>query len=96
MRYYSGLGESMPNEQLAVNAQMAMQGKGGNLSERQALFVEDILSSYQMLLNLDDWEKQYAGPRQAAPPGSAAEKSGPMISNPSPPAKADTHPKKDK
>ena len=65
LRYYSSLGESMPNEQLAINAQMAMQGKGGNLSDRQAGFAQDILSSYQMLLNLDDWEKQYGAPSPA-------------------------------
>jgi hypothetical protein len=59
MRYYKSLGESMPDEQLAINAQMAMQGKGGNLSERQMQFVQDILSSYQILMQLNEWEKQY-------------------------------------
>jgi hypothetical protein len=59
MRYYNALGESQPNEQLAVNAQMAVQGKGGNLTDRQIGFSQDILSSYQMLLQLDDWSKQF-------------------------------------
>ncbi len=61
MRYYKGLGEPMSDEQLAVNAQMTKQQKGGNLSDKQGEFVDDILSTYQMTLNLADWEKQYGG-----------------------------------
>jgi hypothetical protein len=60
MRYYKSLGENMPDEQLAINAQMVMQGKGGNLSDKQAQFAPDILSSYQMLMQMSEWEKQYA------------------------------------
>jgi hypothetical protein len=59
MRYYTSLGENMPNEQLAIQAQMALQGKGGNLSDRQGAFAQDILSTFQMLLQLDDWDKQF-------------------------------------
>jgi hypothetical protein len=59
MRYYNSLGVSQPNEQLAANAQMAEQQKGGNLSEKQGEFANDILSSYQMLLQLDEWAKQF-------------------------------------
>src|SRR5579859_3588547 len=58
MRYYKSLGENMQDEQLAINAQMLLQGKGGNLSDRQAAFAQDILSCYQMLLQMADWEKQ--------------------------------------
>ena len=65
MRYYNSLGENTTNEQLAINAQMARQNKGGNLSDKQGAYVDDILSSYQMLLQLDDWEKQFGG---AKPP----------------------------
>jgi Protein of unknown function (DUF2723) len=65
MRYYASLGDNLPNEQLAVNAQMAMQNKGGNLSDKQAGYVQDIVSSYQLLLQVDDWEKQFSG---AKPP----------------------------
>jgi hypothetical protein len=60
MRYYKSLGDNMPDEQLAINAQMLMQGKGGNLSDNQAKFAQDILSSYQMLMQMGEWEKQYA------------------------------------
>jgi hypothetical protein len=38
---------------------MMLQGKGGNLSERQAQFAQDILSSYQMLTQINEWKKQY-------------------------------------
>jgi hypothetical protein len=61
MRYYNSLGESQPNEQLAVNAQMAEQQKGSNLTEKQGEFTNDILSSYQMLMQLDQWSKQFGG-----------------------------------
>jgi len=67
MRYYKSLGDNMPDEQLAINAQMLMQGKGGNLSDNQAKFAQDILSSYQMLMQINEWEKQYAKGAPAAP-----------------------------
>jgi hypothetical protein len=60
LRYYNSLGDSQPNEQLAVNAQMAAQQKGGNLNDRQIAYTQDILSSYQMLRQLDEWYKQFA------------------------------------
>jgi len=61
MAYYKSLGEGMTDEQMAVNAQMMMQGKGGNLSDRQAHFAQDIVSSYQILLQMEEWDKQYNG-----------------------------------
>jgi hypothetical protein len=61
LRYYNSLGESMSNEQLAINAQMAQQNKGGNLSNHQMSFANDIVSSFQMLLQLDEWDKQFGG-----------------------------------
>ena len=50
MRYYRSLGDNpnMPDEQLAMAAQMAKQNKGGNLSDKQNEFIDDILYSYQM------------------------------------------------
>ena len=70
MRYYASLGDNMPNEQLAVNAQMVMQNKGGNLSDKQAGYAQDIVSSYQLLLQLDEWEKQFSagGPPKVTQP----------------------------
>ena len=68
MRYYNSFSESpMTDEQLAINAQMVLQNKGGNLSDIQAkYFANDILSTYRMLMQLTDWEKQNG--LQAAPP----------------------------
>ena len=60
MRYYKSLGDPMPDEQLAINAQMATQGKGGNLSDKQMQFAQDIISTYQILMQMAEWEKQYA------------------------------------
>src|SRR5581483_1436763 len=68
MVYYKSLGESMPDEQMAINAQMLLQGKGGNLSDRQARFAQDILSTYQLLMQMDLWDKQYNGRPAAKPP----------------------------
>ncbi|HEY6901070.1 MAG TPA: DUF2723 domain-containing protein, partial [Puia sp.] len=59
MRYYNSLGESMTNEQLAINAQQALQGKPASLSERQLNFASDILTSYQLLLGLEELQKKY-------------------------------------
>jgi len=70
MRYYKSLGDNginMTDEQLAINSQMLLQNKGGNLSDRQADFAQDILSSYQMLMQLGEWEKQYS---KGAPPAA--------------------------
>ena len=60
MRYYKSLGDpAMTDEQLAVNAQMVMQNKGGNLSDLQAkYFTQDILSTFRMLMQINEWDKQ--------------------------------------
>jgi len=59
MQYYQSRGESMTDEQLAINAQQALQGKQNNLSDRQIEFAQDILSSCQLLLQIDQLERQY-------------------------------------
>jgi hypothetical protein len=67
MAYYKSLGENMTDEQMAINAQMMLQGKGGNLAEKQAPFAQDIISSYQILLQMEEWDKQYNGKPAPAP-----------------------------
>jgi len=59
MRYYKSQGDpAMTDEQLAINANMVLQNKGGNLSDVQAkYFAQDILSTYRMLMQLSAWEK---------------------------------------
>lgn len=61
LAYYKVLGdEPMSDDELAGNAYGILQGKGGNLSPRQAGFAQDILSAYQLLRQLAAWEKEYS------------------------------------
>ncbi|PWU03683.1 MAG: DUF2723 domain-containing protein [Bacteroidetes bacterium] len=58
--YYQSLGNEMGgDDQLVNNAYQYLQAKGGNLGEAQTMFAFDILSSYQILRQIDDWEKQF-------------------------------------
>jgi hypothetical protein len=59
LHYYRSLGEPMPDDQLALNAQQALQGKGSTLSEGQLSFASDILSAYQLLRQIGEMEAQY-------------------------------------
>jgi hypothetical protein len=58
MQYYQSRGESMTDEQLAINAQQAIQGKQNNLAEKQIEFAQDILSTYQILMQINQLETQ--------------------------------------
>ena len=83
MRYYKSFGEeNMSDEQLATNAYGLLQGKGGNLADKQVEFAQDIFTSFRMLMQMADWEKQYLS--ATANPG--IEKSIPLINNANPPA----------
>ncbi len=69
MQYYQSLGEGMTDEQLAVNAQQATQGKSNSLSGRQQEFASDIVSTYQFLMQIEQLKQQYkAAHGPAAPP----------------------------
>ncbi len=61
MRYYRTLGDDMQADQLAMQAAGYLQNKGSLLTPAQEGFAQDILSSYQMIMQLGEWEKQYAG-----------------------------------
>ena len=61
MRYYKSLGDETSDDQLATNAYMILQGKGGQLSDRQQQFVQDIFTTYRMLLQIDQMNKQFLG-----------------------------------
>ncbi len=60
MRYYKSLGDpNITDEQLAINANMVLQGKGGNLSDLQSkYFAQDIVSTFRMQMQLAQWENQ--------------------------------------
>ncbi|MEP7257573.1 MAG: hypothetical protein ABI687_04280 [Flavitalea sp.] len=66
LAYYRSLGEEdLSNEQLAMQSAAILNNKGGTLSDKQRTFAYDILSSYQMLEQLKQWEQQY---KTATPP----------------------------
>ncbi len=60
MRYYKALGDETSDDQLATNAYMILQGKGGTLSDRQQQFTQDIFTTYRMLMQIDQMDKQYS------------------------------------
>ncbi len=87
MRYYKSLGEeTMSDDQLANNAYMMLQGKGGNLSDKQAQFTQDIFLTYRMLMQIAEMDKEYNKSGGAA----ANEQNVPIISNPRPAEKTDS------
>jgi hypothetical protein len=92
MRYYKSLGDdqNISDDQLATNAYMILQGKGGNLSDRQQQFVQDIFTTYQMTMRMSEWEKQYL-PGEKTP---GTEKSPPIINGAPPSQKTDSKNKK--
>jgi hypothetical protein len=57
LNYYRLLGdEDLQDEQLAQYAYQQMQGKPADLADKQLSFVNDILSSFQLLRQLESWE----------------------------------------
>jgi Tfp pilus assembly PilM family ATPase len=56
--YYTSLGDET-QEQMLNNAWLLLQGKAGDLSNKQAAFAQDIISSYQLLQQLEKWEKEF-------------------------------------
>ncbi|HEX4850793.1 MAG TPA: DUF2723 domain-containing protein, partial [Puia sp.] len=61
--YYRSLGESdMTDEQLANTAYLLLQGKGNGLADDQVPFASDIVSSFQMLRQVEIWEKSSSDP----------------------------------
>jgi hypothetical protein len=60
MAYYRSLGdEEMTSDQLAMQTAGVLNNKGGNLSDKQRTFAYDILSTYQLLQQLKQWEQEY-------------------------------------
>jgi len=58
LRYYHSLGDKQMNEeQMVTTAYNMLQGKGGEMPTRQVSFAFDIVSSWQLLQQMDGWEK---------------------------------------
>ena len=89
MRYYRLLGDQQTNEQIAGDALSYLQNKGSNISDKQVPFVQDIYSSYQMLLNIDEWERQF-GPAQP----KSIESNQPIVNDTAPKQGTQPAPKK--
>ncbi|WP_276482176.1 protein O-mannosyl-transferase family [Paraflavitalea pollutisoli] len=88
MRYYKSLGDDMSNEELAMQAAALLNNRGHRLAPHQDYFAQDILSSYQMLMQLGEWEKQFKGGKQ---PGTATENAPTDVSTDSGNAPKDTN-----
>lgn len=74
MRYYRTLGDQITDDQLANDAMSRMQGRPNNLSADQDVFVQDIVSTYQMLQNLAEWDKQFGAVKP-----NAGENNAPIV-----------------
>jgi hypothetical protein len=60
IRYYQSQGEQNTGDLALANAAyLFLQNKTNSLSEKQIPFAQDILSSYQMLHQLEAWEKEF-------------------------------------
>jgi hypothetical protein len=81
MRYYRLLGDQLTDDQMANDAMSMMQGRPNNISDNQVPFVQDIVSSFQMLQNLSEWQKQFGSPK----PGNTTETNAPIINTPDSP-----------
>jgi hypothetical protein len=86
MKYYRSLGDGdLNNETMAMSAAGYLNNRGGgSLSPVQEQFAQDILSSYQMLNQLADWEKEF----RPGAKGGAVENASPELVAPDSPAKA--------
>ncbi len=67
MKYYRSFGdEGQTNEQLGMQAITYLNNQPSTLATKQEGFAQDIASCYQMLGQLEDWEKQFTGKGKAA------------------------------
>ncbi|MDP4250775.1 MAG: DUF2723 domain-containing protein [Bacteroidota bacterium] len=67
MRYYKSMGDEASDDQLATNAYMILQGKTGNLSDKQMGFAQDIFTTYRMIMQIDEMDKQFNGKKPDLP-----------------------------
>jgi hypothetical protein len=60
LAYYRSLGESMSEDQFMQNIELAYQGKPSGLANKQMSFVQDALTSYQILNAIAKLEQEVA------------------------------------
>ena len=60
LQYYISLADnSVSEENIASNALALLKNQSSDLGDKQAPFANDILSSYQLLNQLDTWQKEF-------------------------------------
>jgi hypothetical protein len=58
LNYYQSIGDGqLNNDQMVQTAYSILQGKGGDMPARQASFAYDMVSSWQLLQQIEEWEK---------------------------------------
>ncbi len=60
LAYYRSLGEQMTEDQFMQNIELAYQGKASALANKQMSFVQDALTSYQLLNAIAKLEQDVA------------------------------------
>jgi hypothetical protein len=65
--YYRSLGDNMSEDQFLQNLELAYQGKPNGLSNKQMSFVQESLSSFQLISTITKMEQDFAK-INAAPP----------------------------
>jgi hypothetical protein len=58
--YYKSMGDNMSEDQFLQNLELAYQGKPSGLSNKQMSFVQESLSSYQLMSTISKMEQDYA------------------------------------
>jgi len=85
LNYYRSLGEDgMNNEQMAMQAAAILNNKGGVLSEKQSSFAYDIITSFQFLQQMAQWEIEFKSglPSRAEMPGTLQNPGTPPVDSP--------------
>lgn len=60
LAYYTKLDSyNRSTDEIAMHAANLLNNRGGDLNNRQMPFVYDIITSYQMLMQIEQWENQY-------------------------------------
>jgi hypothetical protein len=60
LQYYISLGDGQSSEEhIASNALALLRNQSSDLDDKQAPFANDILSSYQFINQLDQWQKEF-------------------------------------
>ena len=65
--YYKSMGDNMSEDQFIQNLELAYQGKPSGLTNKQISFVQESLSSYQLMSTITKMEQDYAKLNAAVP-----------------------------